>query len=63
MRARPKQAFQLETIRRIFEEQRFGNAELLEGCNDLEDLRDLLTPEEMEILLDELRDLGDEPAA
>jgi hypothetical protein len=52
----PTQAFDRETIRRIFEEQGFGNAELLEGCNDLEELRAHLTPEEMETLQDELRD-------
>ena len=63
MQSQPRQPFQRETIRRIFEEQGFGDAELLEGCNDLEGLRRLLSPEEMDTLLDELRDLGEaEPA-
>lgn len=56
MQPGPKHAFDRETIRQIFEEQGFGDAELLEGCNDLEDLREHLSPEEMETLLDELRD-------
>ena len=51
----------LETVRRIFEEQGFGNAELLEAWDGegLDYLRDLLTEEEMQVLLDELQDLDD----
>jgi hypothetical protein len=43
-------------VRRIFEEQGFGNGELLDGWDgvDLAELVDLLTEEEYQTLLDEL---------
>lgn len=45
-------------VRRIFEESGFGNIELLDEWDghELEDLRDLLSDEEFQQLLDELQD-------
>ena len=53
----------VEEVRRIFEEQGFGNAELLEGWegDDLQELSELLSEEEFQTLLDELQDPGDAP--
>lgn len=47
----------IHEVKRIFEEQGFGNAELLEGWDgeDLDQLADLLTEEEFQTLLDELQ--------
>ena len=46
----------LRDVRRIFEENRFGNAELLEGWDgsDVGELVDLVTEEEFHTLLDAL---------
>ena len=46
----------IESVRRIFEDQGFGNLELLEGWegDELEELRELLTEQEFETLLDQL---------
>lgn len=45
-------------VRRIFEDQGFGSLERLDDWDgaELEELRDVLTPEEYEILLDQLQD-------
>lgn len=46
----------IREVRRIFEEQGFGNAEMLEGWDgdDLDELADLLSEDEFQTLLDEL---------
>jgi len=51
----------LENVQRIFQEQGFGNAELLEGWDGegLDYLRDILSEDELQILLDELQDPGE----
>ena len=51
----------IHEVKRIFEEQGFGNAELLEGWDgqNLDDLMELVTEEEFQTLLDQLQDDDD----
>jgi hypothetical protein len=51
-----KQRDRIRDVKRIFEEQGFGNAEMLEGWDgrDLGDLAEFLSEEEYQTLLDEL---------
>jgi hypothetical protein len=52
----------IDRARRIFEEDGWGNVELLEGWDgeDLEELRPLLTDEEFQALLDRFHPEGHE---
>ena len=54
----------IRQVQEIFEEHGFGNVELLEGWDgdDLRDLSDLLTEDELQILLDRFED-ADAPSA
>lgn len=58
MNGSTKRRQRLQEVRRIFEENDFGNVELLEGWSgeELEELADILTEEEYQTLLDELED-------
>jgi len=57
----PATAHRRREVLRIFEEQDWGNLELLDGWDgdDLDELHSLLDEEEFQTLLDELSDLGD----
>jgi hypothetical protein len=50
-----------DRVLQIFENQEWGNLELLDGWDgeDLEELRTILDEEEYQILLDQLEDLED----
>lgn len=58
---KPVDKDRLEEVRRIFEDEGFANAALLEQWDgdDLEELRELLSDEEMQTLLDQLQDLDE----
>lgn len=58
---KPVDEDRLEEVRRIFEDEGFANAALLEQWDgdDLEELRELLSDEEMQTLLDQLQDLDE----
>jgi hypothetical protein len=49
-------------VARIFQEERFGSAELLEGWGgeSLDELRELLTPAEYRTLVERLRERADD---
>lgn len=51
-----------ELVLRIFQDHDWGNLELLDGWDgdDLSELRDFLSQDELETLQDRLRDLEDE---
>ena len=56
MRGDTNELDRIQEVKRIFEEQGFGNAELLEGWDgaDLNELLDLVSEEEFQVLLDQL---------